>query len=161
MQSIYEASHRKDRRRARTGTAPWVKPWRGRGGSTDLPSNAATGRHYSGVNVLLLWSAAIEKGFAQGKWFTFRQAHALGAQVRKGEHAEHIVFASSTAKKGDGDEEEQRWPRLSEQQSRFAKWGPAVWHRCRVAHGGGRSALATYRPTDAVDNSCSPLKLPV
>ena len=36
-----------------------------------------------------------------------------------------------------------------------------VRHRCRVVHGGGRTALATYRPTAAVGNSCSPLKLPV
>ena len=35
-----------------------------------------------------------------------------------------------------------------------------VWLGCRVVHGGGRTALATYRPADAVDNSCSPLKLP-
>ena len=36
-----------------------------------------------------------------------------------------------------------------------------VWHRCRVVHGGGRAALATQCTTDAVGNSCSPLKLPV
>ena len=109
MQSIYETVTAKIVTELEQGTAPWVKPWIGNGGSTDLPSNAATGRHYSGVNVLLLWGAAIEKGYAQGKWLTFRQAHALGAHVRKGEHAEHIVFASSTAKKGGGDEEERRY----------------------------------------------------
>jgi hypothetical protein len=36
-----------------------------------------------------------------------------------------------------------------------------VWYWCRVVHGDGRTALALYRPTDAVGNSCSPLKLPV
>ena len=33
-----------------------------------------------------------------------------------------------------------------------------VWHRRRVVHGVGRSAIATYRPTDAVCNSCSPTR---
>ena len=109
MQSIYESVTAKIVAELEEGTAPWVKPWTSKGGSTDLPRNAATGRQYSGVNVLLLWSAAIEKGYAQGKWLTFRQAQALGAHVRKGEHAEHIVFAGSAGAKADSDAEDRRY----------------------------------------------------
>lgn len=46
------------------GRVPWVQPW-GRPGGTapGLPRNALTARHYSGVNVLILWGAVIEHGF--------------------------------------------------------------------------------------------------
>ena len=110
MQSIYEAVTARIVNELEQGTAPWVKPWTSKEGSTDLPSNAATGRPYSGVNVLLLWGAAIEKGYAQGKWLTFRQAQTLGARVRKGERAKHIVFASQAdAKKGNSAEEDRTY----------------------------------------------------
>jgi antirestriction protein ArdC len=40
-----------------TGAAPWVKPWSQTPGMNH-PHNAATGRPYSGCNVVLLWLAA-------------------------------------------------------------------------------------------------------
>lgn len=87
------------------GVAPWVKPWQG-GGSTALPYNAKTRRPYNGVNILLLWAAALEKGYTHPSWLTFLQAKELGGAVRKGEHAEHIVFASKYTKKGDAQEDD-------------------------------------------------------
>jgi hypothetical protein len=48
--------------------------------------NAATGRQYSGINVLILWGAVIAHGFPGQSWLTFRQALSLGGNVRKGEH---------------------------------------------------------------------------
>lgn len=81
------------------GTAPWVKPWRDGvgpcaefGGRVGLPSNAASGRTYRGINVLLLWAAAFNKGYRDARWVTFNQAKALGGSVRKGEKATQIVF---------------------------------------------------------------------
>ena len=58
------------------GVAPWRKPWRAAAGSglAGLPLNATTGRHYSGVNVLLLWMSAEEQGFRNNRWLTYRQA---------------------------------------------------------------------------------------
>lgn len=71
------------------GVAPWKKPWRTAAGSeiAGLPLNATTGRHYSGVNVLLLWMSAEEQGFRSPRWLTYRQAQEAGGQVRKGEKA--------------------------------------------------------------------------
>ena len=47
------------------GRIPWVQPWGKAGTATPgLPRNATTGRHYSGVNVLILWGALFERGFA-------------------------------------------------------------------------------------------------
>jgi antirestriction protein ArdC len=58
-----------------------------------MPRNAATGRHYSGINVLILWGAVIEHGFPGQSWLTFRQALALGGNVRKGERGTTVVYA--------------------------------------------------------------------
>jgi antirestriction protein ArdC len=77
------------------GRVPWVQPW----GSVSvnaalaMPRNAATGRGYSGVNVLILWGAVIEAGFSGQSWLTFRQALSLGGNVRKGEHGTTVVYA--------------------------------------------------------------------
>ena len=50
------------------GRVPWVQPWLGSAGGTaaplGLPKNAATGRAYSGINILILWGAVAERGFA-------------------------------------------------------------------------------------------------
>ena len=58
-----------------------------------MPRNAATSRQYSGINVLILWGAVIQHGFPSQHWLTFRQALALGGNVRKGEHGTTIVYA--------------------------------------------------------------------
>ena len=55
------------------GTPPWVCPWRGIGIDA-RPANATTGRHYRGVNVLLLNLRAMTQGFAKSRWLTFQQA---------------------------------------------------------------------------------------
>jgi len=76
------------------GRVPWVQPW-GRPGGTapGLPRNALTARHYSGVNVLILWGAVIEHDFPSQGWLTFRQALEAGGCVRKGERGTTVVYA--------------------------------------------------------------------
>ncbi len=77
------------------GRLPWVQPWGTAAAKAPLamPKNAATGRGYSGINVLILWGAVIERGFAGQSWLTFRQALSLGGNVRKGEHGTTVVYA--------------------------------------------------------------------
>jgi len=75
------------------GCVPWVKPWSSASAGLGLPRNAATARQYSGVNILILWAAVIEKGYAAQNWLTFRQALRLGGVVRKGERGTTVVFA--------------------------------------------------------------------
>jgi antirestriction protein ArdC len=58
-----------------------------------LPKNAATGRRYSGINLLILWGAVVQRGYAGQSWLTFRQALALGGSVRKGERGTTVVYA--------------------------------------------------------------------
>ncbi|MFB9266999.1 ArdC family protein, partial [Bradyrhizobium erythrophlei] len=77
------------------GHVPWVQPWEAAAAKAPLamPKNAATSRQYSGINILILWGAALERGFAGQSWLTFRQALALGGHVRKGERGTTVVYA--------------------------------------------------------------------
>ena len=77
------------------GTVPWVRPWRsrGQGPSLSLPKNALTAKTYSGINILLLWEALINRGFASCHWLTFKQALELDGAVRKGEKGTHVFYA--------------------------------------------------------------------
>lgn len=75
------------------GRRPWVQPWAAAKAPLAMPRNAATGRRYSGINVLILWIAVMERGFSGQGWLTFRQALGLGGSVRKGEHGVTVVFA--------------------------------------------------------------------
>ena len=68
------------------GTAPWQKPWSPADGN-DLPHNPNTGNNYSGGNMLLL----MMQQRTDPRWMTYKQAQAIGAQVRKGEKATPIV----------------------------------------------------------------------
>ncbi|MFG0739583.1 ArdC-like ssDNA-binding domain-containing protein [Proteus terrae] len=63
------------------GTEPWRKTWDTE--NEGLPVNAATGRHYSGINVMLLWIGAIEKGVNSNRWLTFNQAKCAGGKKKK------------------------------------------------------------------------------
>src|SRR5271170_658193 len=75
------------------GRVPWVQPWGGVNAPLGLPKNAATGRAYSGINILILWGAVAERGFTGQTWLTFRQALKLGAHVKKGERGTTVVYA--------------------------------------------------------------------
>lgn len=74
------------------GVTPWAQPWSASGPGR-LPYNAATGRAYSGVNILLFWMACARHGFDQSGFVTFRQALGLGGCVRRGERGFRGVFA--------------------------------------------------------------------
>jgi antirestriction protein ArdC len=78
-----------------TGCVPWVQPWGTTAAKAPLamPQNAATRRRYSGINVLILWGAVIERGFSGQGWLTFRQALSLGGHVRNGERGTTVLYA--------------------------------------------------------------------
>jgi antirestriction protein ArdC len=76
------------------GVRPWFKPW-----SVEHAAGRITrplrgnGIPYQGINVLMLWSAAMAKGYAAPIWMTFKQALELKAHVRKGEEGSLVVYA--------------------------------------------------------------------
>jgi antirestriction protein ArdC len=98
------------------GVRPWVQPW-----STGHCEGRITrplrhnGEPYSGINVLLLWSETVSRGFRSPMWMTFRQALELGAHVRKGETGSTVVYANRVTKSetaDNGDEVEREIPFL-------------------------------------------------
>ena len=87
------------------GVPPWVKPWSGQSKGLNLtPGNVVSGRPYSGINVLILWATALEKGYPTHGWATFQQANQIGASVRKGEKATQVVFVKHMVKEEEGQE---------------------------------------------------------
>jgi antirestriction protein ArdC len=93
--SLYEDITNKIIAELEAGRLPWVQPWGSPEVSAPLgmPMNAATGRTYSGINVLILWGAVVRHGYAVQSWLTFRQALGLGGNVRKGERGTTVVYA--------------------------------------------------------------------
>ena len=74
------------------GTAPWQKPWDAREGSDRLPYNPTTEKPYRGANSLYLSAVAMEKGYSDPRWATYKQAEAQGWQVRKGEKGSLVEY---------------------------------------------------------------------
>jgi len=74
------------------GPGDWRAPWHHNGTSIARPSNLGSGKRYRGINTVALWVAAMNRGYADGLWGTYRQWATAGAQVRKGERATTVVF---------------------------------------------------------------------
>jgi len=87
------------------GVRPWLKPWSAEhaGGRITRPLRA-NGIPYRGINVVMLWSAAMAKGYTAPIWITFRQARELNASVRKGEQGSLVVYADKITRR-ETDEE--------------------------------------------------------
>ena len=90
------------------GVRPWMKPWNAEhaAGRITRPLRF-NGQAYNGINVLMLWSAAMEKDFSAPIWMTFRQAQELGGNVRKGEKGELVVYANTLSRTEANDRGEE------------------------------------------------------
>ncbi|MDR4470307.1 MAG: zincin-like metallopeptidase domain-containing protein [Nitrospira sp.] len=86
------------------GVRPWTKPWSAEhaAGKITRPLRH-NGTPYSGINILMLWSAGLAGGFAAPIWMTFKQALELNAHVRKGEKGSLVVYANSITRKETDD----------------------------------------------------------
>lgn len=95
------------------GTRPWLKPWNiGNMGSVTRPLRH-NGAPYQGINILLLWADAMDKGFSSSIWMTYKQAESIGAHVRKGENGSLVVYAdrlTCTESNDKGEEIEREIP---------------------------------------------------
>jgi antirestriction protein ArdC len=81
------------------GVRPWLKPWNAEhaAGRITRPLRH-NGVPYQGINVVMLWSAAVAQGYSGPIWMTFKQAQELGAHVRKGEKGNLVVYASTVTR---------------------------------------------------------------
>jgi antirestriction protein ArdC len=90
------------------GIRPWHKPW-----NADHAAGRITrplrhnGIPYNGINVIVLWSAAVSKGYACPLWLTFKQALELGGHFRKGEAGELVVYANRITRTETDDKGEE------------------------------------------------------
>jgi antirestriction protein ArdC len=97
------------------GVRPWLKPWNAEHAEGRIMRPLrANGIPYRGINVVMLWSAAMAKGYAAPQWMTFKQALELNAHVRKGETGSLVVYASKITRTetddGTGEESERDIP---------------------------------------------------
>lgn len=74
------------------GAGEFKLPWHRAGADLLHPRNVSSKIAYRGVNILTLWLMAEGKGYSSGLWGTYKQWTSLGATIRKGEKAAHIVF---------------------------------------------------------------------
>ena len=86
------------------GVRPWHQPWSvsHAAGKITLPLRH-NGVPYAGINILMLWGAAVAAGYTAPIWMTFRQALELGAHVRKGEKASLVVYANKFTRTEQND----------------------------------------------------------
>jgi antirestriction protein ArdC len=110
-QDVYERVTAKIVANLEQGVRPWMKPWNAEhaAGRITRPLRA-NGIPYRGINIVMLWMEAMEKGYAAPIWMTFKQALELGAHVRKGEKGSLVVYADTITRtevdKDSGQESE-------------------------------------------------------
>jgi antirestriction protein ArdC len=96
------------------GKVPWRKPWSGIDGPR-TPTNFVTKRRYSGINIPILWAASQERGYDVDYYATFNQWKSIGASVKKGEKAVHVVLfkpVKKVVREEDGTERLEQFPIL-------------------------------------------------
>jgi antirestriction protein ArdC len=100
--NIYELVTDKIIAAMENGVVPWQKPWTG----TGCPTSLTTGRPYRGINSLILEVVAMGESYDRPLWGTYKQAQALGGNIRKGEKGTPVVLWKPMEKdKGDGTKE--------------------------------------------------------
>jgi len=85
------------------GQLTWRKPW----SDENLASHVMRPLRwndipYTGINTIMLWATAAEKGYASPYWMTYRQATDMKANVRKGEKGATVVYADKFTKEEKG-----------------------------------------------------------
>ncbi len=147
------------------GTVPWTRPWTVKGGSI-MPRNFATRRSYSGINICILWDSQIRNDWPSSLWLTYKQAQAIGAQVKGGEKSTRVVYTNKmivgegddaksvgylksfhvfNVSQMDGIEQEAPSPVLSQQARDDQATAFIQATKADIRHGGD---MAFYRPAD-------------
>ncbi|WP_349618271.1 ArdC family protein [Azotobacter salinestris] len=85
------------------GTAPWQRPWSASRSRSWMPMNPVSGKRYQGLNLLQLMLQDRE----DPRWMSYKQAEALGAQVRQGEQGTRIRCPRTIRQ--DGTLEDAEW----------------------------------------------------
>jgi antirestriction protein ArdC len=93
------------------GVAPWQKPWQGVG----IPINPTTERNYRGGNAVHLLATAVQLGYEDPRWMTYKQAAENDWQVKKGAKGTRIEFWEVKQQSGTKNEPDQPGGELSDE----------------------------------------------
>ena len=93
----------------KAGTPPWIRPWNATG--VCIPENFKSKIPYKGINIMILWASALRNKYTTNLWITYKQAMALGGNVRKEESKKYtnIIFWSIKTETNDKGEEEKKF----------------------------------------------------
>lgn len=91
------------------GELTWRKPWN----SDHMAHNVQRPLRwnkipYTGINTVVLWSTAAEKGYSLPYWMTFNQSLQLKASVRKGEKGSQVIYAEQITKEEENKDGEKQ-----------------------------------------------------
>lgn len=91
------------------GNLTWRKPWNSEqlNGQVMRPLRW-NNIPYTGINTLMLWGTAAERGFTSPYWMTFKQAQELKATVCKGEKGTQVVYADKLTQEEEDQNGETR-----------------------------------------------------
>jgi antirestriction protein ArdC len=82
-QKVYDYVFERIQTEMEKGIIPWRKPW-GTDGNGDLPRNGTSGKHYNGINLLMLdWGH---------KYYTMKQIGQKGWRIKKGSKGFFVVY---------------------------------------------------------------------
>jgi antirestriction protein ArdC len=85
------------------GELTWRKPWNSKNLSSHVMRPLRSNNiPYTGINTIMLWASAAEKGFQSPYWMTFKQAIDMKAHIRKGEKGVTVVYADKFEKEEKG-----------------------------------------------------------
>lgn len=108
------------------GAGEWKMPWHAsKAGGSIVPINAVSGKHYRGINILILWAS----GSSSQTWATYKQWMELGAQVRGGSKGQQIVFFK---KLEDREQDQADQAQDDEERRRFIARGFTVFSADQV-----------------------------
>ena len=75
------------------GTGLWAQGWSGGG----APVSAITGKRYNGVNRVFLLLAAMEKGYSDNRWLTYKQMEDKGWHFKTDEEGKNLGKGAGVA----------------------------------------------------------------
>lgn len=73
-----------------TAGTDWLKSWAVP--KSEQPISMSTGKHYNGINWLILGMARAASGYKSGQWATYNQWKTRNAQVQTGQRGESVVL---------------------------------------------------------------------
>lgn len=89
------------------GELAWRKPWDNQYLSKNVQRPLCWNNiPYTGINTIMLWTTAAEKGYQLPHWMTFNQALNLKASVRKGEKGAQVIFTKRIVKEKENSKGE-------------------------------------------------------